>query len=499
MKVALLFSLLFIAVNGEYDYFRVKAHFPRQPLTLEKSAKKSVCKYCSYDTKYYVQKLDHFSYGKNKTFKQRYLVSDKYWKPGQPIFFYCGNEGDITWFCNNTGFMWDIAEEFNAMLVFGEHRFYGESLPFGNTSYKSPEHLGYLSSEQALADFSTMLENIRKNRKGAEKSPVIAIGGSYGGMLAAWLRMKFPNVVAGAIASSAPILQFQDITPCETFYKITSDDFKREGESCFNSIKESWDVIYHKGKTSSGRNNLTKTFHLCKPLKHEEDVVHFRDWLSGTWVNLAMVNYPYAASFLEPLPAWPIKAVCKTLQNDKLKGDALLKAIYKAVSVYFNYTGSAKCFDIEQQATKDLGDVGWSFQACTEMVMPLCADGKDDMFYPFEWDFQAYAEGCKDMWDVTPREFWAEIQYGGKKISSHSNIVFSNGNLDPWSGGGVTETISDSLVAVMIKEGAHHLDLRHKNKDDPQSVIDARNLEKKYMKQWIKDWRKSEGNRKIAV
>lgn len=47
-----------------------------------------------------------------------------------------------------------------------------------------------------------------------------------GAVLAAWMRLKYPHVAIGALASSAPILQFEDIVPPDTFYNIVSKDFK---------------------------------------------------------------------------------------------------------------------------------------------------------------------------------------------------------------------------------------------------------------------------------
>lgn len=106
--------------------------------------------------------------------------------------------------------------------------------------------MGYLSSSQALADFVYLINELQKLYPTEDdvKLPVVAFGGSYGGMLAAWLKMKYPNSIIGAVASSAPIWMFKDQNPCDAFYKIVTEDFRTLGsENCVSTIERSWEII----------------------------------------------------------------------------------------------------------------------------------------------------------------------------------------------------------------------------------------------------------------
>lgn len=67
-------------------------------------------------------------------------------------------------------------------------------------SLQEPRYSGYLTSQQALADYVDLITNLTSGQKPGRKSPVIAFGGSYGGMLAAYLRIKYPHIVQGWVS-----------------------------------------------------------------------------------------------------------------------------------------------------------------------------------------------------------------------------------------------------------------------------------------------------------
>jgi lysosomal Pro-X carboxypeptidase len=440
-----------------------------------------------YKTYYYETRVDKFGFSRQDKFSMRYLVNDDEWKGNNaPIFFYAGNEGDITGFANNTGVMYELAYDMAALVVFAEHRYYGESKIDGNSNYD------FLSAEYALADYAEFITWLKTESQweGATESPVIVFGGSYGGMLAAWMRQKYPWIVTGAWAASAPVAWFANLTDCNAYDLKCTADFAAASPACPINIRRSWDVLDAYGKTAEGLQQLTEIFNLCSPLTNVRDLT---SELENAWGSVAMVNYPYPTAFLEYLPAWPVSVICSYLNTTDLTDEQLLVQIAAAANVFYDYPGTQPCFNISQGEI-GLDDSVWFFQACTEMIMPMCSNNKTSMFAPKEWrlrEFEAYCKAYFRPIGSTPRPNWAITQFGARDVLASSNIIFSNGELDPWAAGGVTDNMDNpSLHIIKVQYGAHHLDLRGSHPADPAPVTAARAQEMDIVKQWVKQYNK---------
>ncbi|KAL8040791.1 hypothetical protein ABFX02_10G122200 [Erythranthe guttata] len=441
-----------------------------------------------YETHYFPQNLDHFTFlpQSYRIFNQKYLINRDFWQKGAPIFVYTGNEGDIDWFAANTGFLFDVAPRFRALLVFIEHRYYGESKPFGKDSYKSAKKLGYLNSQQALADFALLIRSLKHNLS-SDSSPVVVFGGSYGGMLAAWFRLKYPHIAIGALASSAPILQFDDITPWSSFYDAVSQDFKDASLNCYEVIKGSWAELEDIPRYKQGLAELSRNFRACKEVR---SIYSARDWLWEAFVYVAMTNYPTESNFIKPLPAHPVKQMCKII--DGLSPETTkLSRVFEAASLYYNYSRTEKCFELENE-NDDHGLHGWNWQACTEMVMPMSISN-ESMFPPYQFNYKDFSDDCLKNYGVRPRPHWITTEFGGTNIKQvlkrfGSNIIFSNGLQDPWSRGSVLKNISTSIVALVAEKGAHHTDLRRATRKDPDWLIEQRKQEIEIIQKWISDY-----------
>ena len=71
---------------------------------------------------------------------------------------------------------------FSGFCYINQHRYYGKSIPFGSReeAHKNASTLGYFNSAQAIADYAAVILHVKKKFH-AQNSPVIVIGGSYGG------------------------------------------------------------------------------------------------------------------------------------------------------------------------------------------------------------------------------------------------------------------------------------------------------------------------------
>ncbi|KAL8138595.1 hypothetical protein V2J09_004596 [Rumex salicifolius] len=390
----------------------------------------------------YNQTMDHFNYRPEsyQTFRQKYVIVDDHWggaKNSSPIFIYLGAEEPIDSDLTNVGLLNEIAPHFNALIVFIEHRYYGMSNPKGSMrkSLDDPESLGYFSSGQALADYAEIILFLKNHYK-AQHSPVFVFGGSYGGMLATWFRLKYPHVAMGALASSAPI--FMTTKPSDTYDNWVNKVYMDTSKSCHETIARSWGQMAKLGSTPNGLKNLSKIFNTCS-------------------------------------------MICKAVDGAS-KGATDLDKVTAAASLFIT---NNSCLPVASSAatkpdtSSDQTTLGWSWQTCSELVNPMGRTFNSSVtntvtpLNPF--DLQSFIQDCNAT--------FGDLRLVLKRTGS--NIIFSNGLRDPFSQEGVLKSISETLVALKAVNGSHTLDLLYAKESDPKWLKAMRKKEVKIMEEWL--------------
>lgn len=480
------------------------------------------------DVHEFTQPLDHLSRGTDETFQQRYFVcrggdgkqTAAVDDGDRPVLFYCGNEADVTLYLNATGLMWESAPKLgDAALVFAEHRFYGQSLPDASGGRLS-DRLRYLSVEQALADYASLIFHLQHGTDGAAsipgvgpRSPFIAFGGSYGGMLAYWFRLSYPASTVGAIAASAPAFSFLGDSPeydTESYAATVTDDASPAPggacADCANASRAGYAQLLSLGDTAEGRATIRREARLCDhtPLNTLDDVYQLAFWVQSSYDFMSMGDFPYPSSYIlnghGTLPPFPVRSACERLCADGTSG---VSRLVQSSLVFYNHSGALDCVDWRVGVNPDtnLDGMLWDYQFCVEMFQPMSRDGRRDMFFAQPFDLSQTVKGCMSRWNLTSDRvdpFWAQTRFGGKAaLASVTRVVLSNGELDPWKGGGILPDTPaphtsgpDGVTPLLIPGAAHHVDLFFARGDDPPAFTQARAKELALMQHWIEQARK---------
>ncbi|KAL4102137.1 hypothetical protein PRIC1_005885 [Phytophthora ramorum] len=416
--------------------------------------------------------LDHFApVSRRTTWKQRYQVNEEFWGGhGFPVFLYIGGEGPLgPKAITNRTFIYYLAEQHRALLLALEHRFYGKSYP---TEDMSLPNLVYLSSEQALADLAHF-HSFVTDQYGLTDEKWVAFGGSYPGNLAAWVKLKYPALFAGTVASSAPVHAKTDFFE---YMEVVGDGLRYfGGGECYHEVEQAitqLGELMDSGK--KGRDKVDELFKPCYPMTNEFDDSVFETSVMGAFQDIAQYNAIHEG-------VMTLDEVCKHFTE---AGDAVGK-----LASFINRTRVGDCLDSKFQGapngtvevlSRDQFDGKssarqWVYQTCNMFGYFQTTTSARSPFHALRAVTEANAgtEICKRVYEmnVAPDVAGANLDYGSLGIEVE-RVTFPSGTIDPWHALAVqnsTKMHSYSAEAVFIEGTAHCADMYYPSaRDSPQ-------------------------------
>jgi len=460
------------------------------PLVLFQSSLTSYLKQLSVpqrDTQeqWFNQSLTHFDHQDKRYWLQRYFINDDYYTGSGPLFLQMGGEAAISSAYVDSLDMTVYGETYGALLVALEHRFYGKSQPFDDLR---TENLRYLSSQEALADAAVFVEWIGKKY---QTSQVVTFGCSYPGNLAAWFRLRYPHLTVGAVASSAPVqaeldfYQYLDVVDKSLGYFT--------GPECEANIKNAVQQIDKLLATQDGLQQLSDIFQVCNETLvngTDKDISTFMSSLIEYWMSTTQYNNDHGTGI-------NINTMCKIMADstNPLSGFVEINALFlkmtRADCLSVAYEELVDVFkEIDLDDEESVGYRQWIYQTCTEFGYYQSTDSDNQ---PFGHDVPVsyWIDFCQDVFglglDTAFRINQTNIYYGGNSLppTATQNILFVNGNIDPWHALSVVENISSTVEAILINETAHCANIIPYSKGDPQGIKDAQDRTEFLIGQWL--------------
>lgn len=437
-----------------------------------------------------MQNIDHYNQHQGQ-FRQRFQVNDTFYALGGPLFIMLGGEGPANggWLSIDTAVM-IYAQKFNAIVAQIEHRFYGPSQPFSDLSLES---LQYLSSEQALADAATFIPYVKGLYSLPAAIPVISFGGSYSGALSAWLRLKYPHIVLGAVSTSSPVLALNNFVQ---YQEVVGESLATtpKGKQCITNIQTAMATIDNLLQSTSGQLQLSQVFKTCtSKLDNEDDRANFLSTIAGNFdgvVQYAGDNRAFEGGSAPP----SMTDLCTLMTTDDTPLNQMV-----AVNNLFLQLYEQSCTDvayarmIEEMKNTSLngpqagGGRQWTYQTCIEFGYYQSSDG--GMQQPFGTGFPlAFSlQQCVDIYNISgPNINWTNTNYGGKDISA-TNIIFVNGKIDPWHTLSVTiaNPATPGIDVVLMESTAHCANMYPPSPMDPPELTAARITIEQSIQRWL--------------
>ncbi|KAM9663670.1 thymus-specific serine protease-like [Trichechus inunguis] len=359
----------------------------------------------------------------------------------------------------------------------------------------STASLRYLSSRQALADIANFRTEIAKKR-GLSKNKWVTFGNSYGGSLAVWSRIKYPNLFAAAVSSSAPIqakLNFYE------YNEVVGRILSTHNSECSKAVKEAFAILGQMLKRPKYNSKVEKDFMLCEPIKINsskdtafltENMIHIIYFFVHKQINKLMRGEPDELN---------IDNLCDNMTDASLGSpyDRFTKIVHLFLKSKHKDCLSASYSDeVEGLSNSSLDNLHikyerqWFYQCCTEFGFFKTTDSKNQLFSgtPLRYFLQI----CSDVFgpefsrDLVARGVKTTNKYYGGFNVNGSKIIFSNGSNDPWHRLGITKDISEDLPAVFIKGEGHCADVLEQNDTDSAELIQAREKIFQILQEWLK-------------